>query len=148
MQSAVIRSASEDDWSSVVDQLTEAGLPTADIDPKLMTDFLVAETSQGDCIAAIACQRYGPLGLLRSLVVAEAARGAGLGRRLVARLEQRAAAVGVIELWLLTIDAERFFAALGYREAERSEVPAAIRETAEFSSLCPETAVLMRKSVG
>ena len=148
MPSTTIRPAAEDDWPSILEQLTAAGLPTADIDRRFMTDFLVAETPQGECVAAIGCQRYGTLGLLRSLVVARLARGAGLGRRMVAQLERYAAAAGVKELWLLTIDAERFFAALGYREADRRDVPPAIGETAEFSTLCPDSAHLMRKSIG
>ncbi len=148
MRSTTIRPATENDWPTIIEQLTGAGLPTADVDRKLMTDFLVAETPRGECVAAIGCQQYGSLGLLRSLVVARRARGAGLGRRLVAQLERRAAAAGVLELWLLTIDAERFFAGLGYREADRQEVPPAIGETAEFSTLCPDSAHLMRKSIG
>ena len=148
MPSVTIRPATGNDWPWIREQLGDAGLPTADIDRKLMKDFLVAETPQGEWVAAIGCQRYGSLGLLRSLVVATPARDAGLGRKLVAQLERRAAAAGVLELWLLTIDAERFFAALGYREADRREVPRAIGETAEFSTLCPDSAHLMFKSIG
>lgn len=148
MASTTIRPATENDWPTILELLTGAGLPIADIDRKLMADFLAAETTQGECVAAIGCQRYGSLGLLRSLVVAGGARGAGLGRKLVAQLERRAAAAGVEELWLLTIDAERFFEGLGYREADRREVPPAIGETAEFSTLCPDSAHLMRKPIG
>jgi hypothetical protein len=45
----------------------------------------------------------------------------------------------------LTIDAEKFFARLGYRTMARSDAPAAIQSTDEFSSLCPGSAVLMQK---
>jgi len=54
---------------------------------------------------------------------------------------------GVDELWLLTIDADAFFVSLGYETRERSEAPEAIRNTEEFSGLCPEDAVLMSKQL-
>ena len=49
------------------------------------------------------------------------------------------------ELWLLTIDADAWFARLGYEAQQRELAPAEIRETDEFSKLCPGDAVLMRK---
>ena len=86
-------------------------------------------------------------GLLRSLLVAAPCRGAGLGRRLVAALEASASERKVRELWLLTIDAEHFFARLAYNATARAAAPAAIQASAEFASLCPASAVLMRKSL-
>lgn len=46
---------------------------------------------------------------------------------------------------LLTIDADKWFASLGYLTQSRDSAPAAIQSTAEFSSLCPGDAVLMKK---
>ena len=42
--------------------------------------------------------------------------------------------------------AERFFEYLGYRRIGREETPKAIRNSREFSSLCPSTAIVMVKS--
>ncbi len=84
---------------------------------------------------------------MRSLVVAPGSRAAGLGRLLVAALEAHARRRGLTELWLLTIDAERYFRALGYTAKERSEAPRAIRQTAEFTLLCPGNATLMQKTI-
>jgi amino-acid N-acetyltransferase len=87
------------------------------------------------------------VGLLRSLVVDPGSRAAGVGRQLVAELEAHAGRSGIEELWLLTIDADRYFRALGYTVKERGEAPAAIRRTAEFSRLCPGDATLMHKAI-
>ncbi len=146
--SAVIRRATSGDWPAVSDFLCDAGLPRDDLEPADMQDFFVAVRATGEPLGAIGFERYGTHGLLRSLVVAEGARGAGLGRALVTRLEREAAAAGVTELWLLTIDADRFFTGRGYAAAARDQAPAAIRRTAEFSRLCPASARLMRRRIG
>ena len=142
---AVVRTATGRDWTAIGELLAGAGLPTADLGAANMREFLVAESAAGNRVGAIGFERYGACGLLRSLVVAESARGSGLGRALVDHLEREVARQGVTELWLLTIDAHGFFGRLGYAPAARSEAPAAIRGTAEFSRLCPDDAHLMRK---
>ena len=111
-----------------------------------MADFLVA-SSGGTLVGTIGVEAFSHFGLLRSLVVDPESRAAGLGRLLVTELEARARQSGLTELWLLTIDADRYFMALDYTARERSEAPPAIRDTAEFSRLCPGTAILMRKSL-
>ena len=63
------------------------------------------------------------------------------------KLEVTAAAKGVSELWLLTIDADPFFSQLGYAIVGRDAVPDAIASTAEFTDLCPGDAVLMQKTI-
>ncbi len=109
-----------------------------------MDAFIVA-TQAGEPVGMIGLEKFGNVGLLRSLVVNEAGRGAGLGARLVTELELRARSEHIDELWLLTIDADPFFAQHGYVVAERDDAPNAIRNTAEFSTLCPGDAVLMCK---
>ena len=111
-----------------------------------MADFFVAARG-GSLAGAIGVEAFSRVGLLRSLVVHPESRAAGLGRLLVAALEAHARGRGLTELWLLTIDAERYFRARGYTSTQRSEAPPSIRDTAEFSRLCPGTAVVMRKSL-
>ena len=74
-------------------------------------------------------------------------RSGGIGRRLVAALESKATGLGITELWLLTIDADPYFSRLEYVVMDRTAAPDVIRDTAEFSSLCPGDAVLMQKSM-
>jgi amino-acid N-acetyltransferase len=88
---------------------------------------------------------FDTIGLLRSLAVARDCRGSGVGKALVAEAEQYARSLGVNELYLLTTTAERFFERLGYSHTHRESAPDAIRQTSEFSDLCPCSAALMIK---
>ena len=46
---------------------------------------------------------------------------------------------------LLTETAEKFFRAIGYEVIDRRHVPEEIKQSAEFRSLCPASAVCMTK---
>jgi amino-acid N-acetyltransferase len=141
-----IRRARRGDFAAVSSLLRDARLPVEDLSEERMADFFVASRG-GFPAGAIGVEAFSQVGLLRSLVVDPESRAAGLGRMLVAALEAHARRRGLTELWLLTIDAERYFRALGYTAKQRSEAPAAIRETAEFSRLCPGSAVLMYRKL-
>ncbi len=146
----VVRDAKQNDWQSVRRLLDEAGLPVADLGPDQLVDFLVAErsgTGQSETLGIIGLQRFNHVALLRSLVVSQSGRKSGLGRRLVSAVEANACCAGVKDLWLLTIDAERYFGSLGYKMVSRDSAPDSIRNTEEFSGLCPDGAYLMRKSL-
>ena len=150
-ETVIIRDARHNDWQDVRMLLDEAGLPVADLGPEQIVDFLVAErlrTGQSETLAIIGLQRFDQVGLLRSLVVSQADRNSGLGRRLVSAIEANAYCSGVNDLWLLTIDAEQYFESLGYKMMSRDSAPESIRNTAEFSGLCPDGAYLMRKNLG
>ena len=124
--------------------LADAGLPVEDV----TIDHLALVAEQGGAVCGlIGLEQFKQLGLLRSLVIAREYRGAGLGGLLVDALEQLAMAQDISELWLLTIDADGWFARLGYAEQARELAPAVIQQTEEFSSLCPGDAVLMKKSL-
>ncbi len=45
-----------------------------------------------------------------------------------------------MSIYGLTTTAEAFFVKRGYERVDRTEMPEAIRDTAEFRELCPETA--------
>ena len=144
----VVRDAKQNDWKSVRQLLDQAGLPVADLGPEQLEDFLVAERfliGQAETLGIIGLQRFNQVGLLRSLVVSQEDRKSGLGKRLVSAIEANACCRGVKDLWLLTIDAERFFESVGYKMMSRESAPDSIRNTEEFSGLCPDGAYLMRK---
>jgi N-acetylglutamate synthase-like GNAT family acetyltransferase len=90
-------------------------------------------------------EAHGESGLLRSVVVADRLRGTGLGRALVESIEAAARQRGLRELVLLTETARDFFARLGYADIARESAPEAIRQSAEFKSLCPRSARCMSK---
>ncbi len=147
MKNLHIRAASAKDLQTIKELLVQAGLPVEDIDEARFPLFRLAEAG-GECVGAIGMEAYGNLGLLRSLVVSPAARGQGLGKMLVDVLERDAIAAGVSNLWLLTIDVEDFFERLRFAIVARDAAPEQIRNTEEFSSLCPGNAHLMMKNVG
>ena len=137
--------ADESDLSSVERLLAENGLPSADVRSKPNSFYLAFDQNERVGVGGI--EVYGTDGLLRSVVVDPSARGKGVGSAICAALERRASTAGVETLYLLTTTAADFFARQGYDEIERADAPGAIRETAQFSDLCPATATCMRKSV-
>lgn len=143
LRAPAIRPANAADMPEIR-RLLEAGrLPTGDL-PESQPEFLVAEGAAG-LAGAGGLEVHGDAGLLRSVVVAEGMRGTGLGRALVEAVEAAARQRRLRELVLLTESAHDFFARLGYGDIARDEAPAAIRGSAEFRSLCPQSACCMRK---
>ncbi len=132
------------DFETVTGWLAAARLPAADLSIDDMQHFLLAE-SDGVPVGTVGLEPFGNVGLLRSLVVVPHSQGGGAGRMLVAALEGQAAARGMHELWLLTTDADAYFTKLGYEVMPRESAPESIRQTTEFSKLCPGDAILMRK---
>lgn len=137
---------SEPAWKPTIALLTQCGLPTQDLTPAHLKHFLACARDD-TLMGVIGLESFGATALLRSLAVAEEARVQGCGKALVAALEAQAARQGVTDLYLLTNTAERFFLARGYRSIARSEAPTAIATSREFSSLCPDSAVLMIKAL-
>jgi amino-acid N-acetyltransferase len=124
--------------------LVAAGLPVADLTVEHLDGFLVAEHG-AKVVGLIGLERFGAVGLLRSLVVDSSCRRSGLGHALVDALELEARTQRIAELWLLTIDADRYFSGLGYVTCDRQTAPESMANPPEFSGLCPCDAVLMRK---
>ncbi|MDH3432223.1 MAG: arsenic resistance N-acetyltransferase ArsN2 [Gammaproteobacteria bacterium] len=139
-----IRQGSGSDFPVATRWLSDMGFPSADLTPEHMQQFLVASVDDRP-VGMIGLEPFGKTGLLRSLIVARNSRRNGLGKALVDALETRASRLGVTELWLLTIDAERYFLRLGYAIVDRAKAPPEIQATQEYSSLCPGDTVLMRK---
>lgn len=125
--------------------LAAEGLPEGGI-AEGITHFVVLDDGQG-VIAAAGIEPHGASGLLRSVVVAPACRGRGLARRLTECMLERARALGLASLYLLTTDADAYFAGLGFAPVTRDEAPEEIQHCQQFTELCPDTAVLMRKAV-
>ncbi len=144
---ANIAPAQEGDYGEVIALLEAASLPTEDLERSSMAQFLVARHGSGKLIGAIGVERYGRAALMRSLVVAPDYRNCGLGTRLVAKLEAHCRSLAVRELFLLTTTARDFFASQRYQATGRESVPIALRGAAEFTRLCPDSAVCMTKSL-
>jgi len=121
-------------------------LSTEDITPETLEHFLVAHLGKA-LVGCVGLEVLEEVGLLRSVAVDDAHRGLGLGKELVAAMEEHAKDAGVRELYLLTTTAEGFFAGLGYRKLAREQAPSAIAGTAQFSALCPSSSSFMVKTI-
>jgi amino-acid N-acetyltransferase len=126
--------------------LEEAQLPTSDLTAAHLEHF-IACGNEDVLDGVVGLQIYAPYALLRSLAVAFAKRGNGIGQALLAEAERYAQRRGAQEIYLLTTSAESFFRLAHYARVGRDDVPQAIRRTAEFSDLCPASAVVMRKAL-
>lgn len=140
-----LRQADPDHLGYVERLLARNGLPTDDIDAH--ADCFFVAVQDGERVGVAGVESYPPNGLLRSVVVEESHRGRGLGGTLCDQVEARAWERGVRTLYLLTTTATDFFRSRGYERFDRSDAPAAIRETRQFAALCPSTATCLRKSL-
>lgn len=125
--------------------LAASELPVDDVHEHV-AEFIVGRQA-GELIGSVAAEYAGTAALLRSLCVAPRHRGQAVAARLLSALEARAAARGVRELYLLTTSAARYFEQRGFFETSRDAAPEGIRATAQFRTLCPATAVCMRKTL-
>ena len=138
---ATVRAATPADLAGVEALLTRSGLPLDGVRDALPT-FVVAQA--GDDIVGVAgLELCCDNALLRSVAVADSHRTHGVGRALVTRVIANAEARGISALYLLTTTAEDYFPKFGFRPIARDEAPDDIRATAEFTSACPASAVVM-----
>jgi N-acetylglutamate synthase-like GNAT family acetyltransferase len=124
--------------------LVKAGLPADDLaDPYVLAwRFETAE----DVPVGFGClEVYDYDALLRSVVTLPPLRQVGLGSAVVEVLEGEARARRCGAIYLLTTSQADFFARLGYASCTRAEVPAAVRESRQFATICPPTATVMMK---
>ncbi len=126
--------------------LSAAKLPTEDLTERHCEHFFFVGSGNAPD-GMVGLELFGDAALLRSLVVAEAGRGAGTGSALLAHAEGYARSNGVVKLYLLTTAAETFFANRGYARARREVAPESIRTTREFSGICPASSAFMVKEL-
>ncbi|MBD0288907.1 MAG: GNAT family N-acetyltransferase [Flavisolibacter sp.] len=140
-----IAPATQNNFSAALALLKKNHLPTEDITD--ITHLFVA-TEREAVLGTIALEYKGSDGLLRSLCVADGDRSKGMGRQLVQFIEAYAKEQGVRHLYLLTTTASQYFQQKGYTAIDRNKTPEVIRNTSEFASVCPTSAVVMKKELG
>ena len=125
--------------------LNGAGLPTFDVESPAVSCW---RFDQDDVPVGFGgLEIHGRDALLRSLVTLPVLRGQGYGRAVVSMLEAEAELQGCGRVYLLAAAAPEFFARLGYRQCERSELPEPMRRNALFSALCPPDTIAMVKQL-
>jgi len=135
-----IRRGRHDDVPQLAALIVTGNLPPLFIE-EFVEGFAVAE-HDGDVIACGGLELYGDCGVIRSVVVDEAARGLGLGRVIADLLCEDARLSGAKDIYLFTQDAWQFWQALGFEDVPLSAWPDAPRICWQyrFISLHPEMA--------
>jgi amino-acid N-acetyltransferase len=141
----LLERAKPSDLNPILELLARNTLPIDGVAEHLDTTIVAREA--GKVIGCAALEIYGTSALLRSVSVAAQFQGRGLGHQLTEGALRTARSSGITEVYLLTTTAERFFPRLGFEPISRSEVPASVQASVEFTSACPTTAVVMRRSV-
>ena len=137
-----MRPATAADRPAILDLLRAQDLPLDGLDPEL-AGFQVLEEA-GRLVGVAGLETYGDWGLLRSVAVAGDRRGAGLGARLTRAVLEEARARGLEGVYALTTTAAGYFPRLGFEEVDRAAVPEPVRGSAEFTTICPSSAVALR----
>ena len=138
--------ANDADTPAIVGLLERCELPIVGVAENLHA-FAVAR-HEGVVVGASGVETYGSSGLLRSVAVERSSRGHGVGASLLAHVVARAEREGLSALYLLTTTARAYFERHGFTLCPREEAPAGIRESWEFRTGCPDSAVFMRRVLG
>lgn len=135
----------KDHREGILNLLTTEKLPVEDL-PAALNNFFVAQKG-AELIGVIGLEVYGYYCLLRSLAVHPEFRGLGVAGRLVDQIEALAKSKGLKAIYLLTETAPGFFERKNYKKIARDEVPTALQQSSEFSHVCPQSAIVMMKTL-
>ncbi len=122
-----------------------AGLPIADLATTEVALFGICERDRLSGVVGV--ESIGKDGLLRSLVVEPGVRGRAFAQRLCEAVFEHAAKASMGSLYLITVDADAYFKRFDFKPIERDNLPDVLCKTAQFSALCPDSAIVMRRSV-
>ncbi len=141
MTRPVPRPATPADLPALASLLAEAKLPLEGVAEHLDT-FVVADDGAG-VVASAGLEVYDRDALLRSVAVAPARRGAGLGHTMIEAALDLARARGADTVTLLTTTAAGYFTRFGFDPIDQANAPAAVRRSTQFNGICPASAVAM-----
>jgi amino-acid N-acetyltransferase len=129
----------------IISLLSSEKLPTDDL-PASLDNFLVM-IANNELIGVVGLEIYGNYGLLRSLAVHPHFRNQNMASKLVGQIEKLAESERLKAIFLLTETAPDYFSRRGYEVITRSEIPAEVQQSTEFSYVCPQSAIAMKKNL-
>ncbi len=141
--SGAVEPARAADLEAVLSLLRDNALPVDGLSDHLATTLVVRDG--GRIVGSAALEVYGDGALLRSVAVAPHLQRSGLGRTLTDAAIDLARQRRLPALFLLTTTADGYFPRFGFERIERSQVPATVQASVEFTSACPASAIVMRK---
>lgn len=138
--SITINAAQPHDLPAMLDLLSRHQLPHDGLAAHLGTALVAAD---GAVVGCAALEVYAEAALLRSVAVAPAQQGHGLGGQLTQAALDLARQYGVNRVYLLTTTAETYFPRFGFQPIARAEVAPSVRVSAEFTGACPDSAIVL-----
>lgn len=139
------RKASNEDLPRIKRILEVNKLPSQDCGEHIENFIILEEDS--NIVGFGGLEICGRFGLVRSIVVIPEYRRKGLAKKIYKAIEDKARSIGIKTLYLLTESEVEYFEKLGFTIKERSEVPASVMETKQFSTLCPSSAIVMYREI-
>lgn len=140
-----IHRAHENEYEEIIHLLASNRLPTSDIHEKNIE--LYVGLSNDKIVATVGVEYYGKCALLRSLSVKEGYKHQKIGETLLQFINDTCQQRAIDSLYLLTTTAEHYFQRFGFDIIARSDTPYVIQATREFCSICPSSAIIMRKNL-
>jgi amino-acid N-acetyltransferase len=135
------------DEASVYQLLQENALPTQDLTAEHFQHFFVMKEAK-EILGVAGVERLSAQrGLVRSIAVKPEHRGKRIATQLYHAAEEHACSMGMREVYALTTTIEPWLTRLGFERIERENTPDDVRQTSEFSELCPTSAVILRKTL-
>ncbi|KWF81010.1 GCN5 family acetyltransferase [Burkholderia diffusa] len=136
-----LRSAVSSDLAAIEALLRASNLPVAGVAEHL--EHFVVRVDPLGLSGCGGLEYHGDFALIRSIAVAPATQGNGVGRAIVARLIATCRARSVRSIGLLTTTAEDYFAGFGFVRVTRDDVPRPLLASSQFQRVCPDTATAM-----
>lgn len=140
-----ITKANVDDLESVFSLLKLVDLPIEGVADSFHNFYVAWEGKK--LLGCGGVEVYGNVGLLRSVAVHPSFRGQGLGQKLVETIQKYSTEKGLNEIYLLTETAKEFFSKLGFNVISRNKADNRIKQSIEFTTLCPDSATSMVKTM-
>lgn len=137
------RVAENSDMSFIEMLLKENELPFLDLNISKVFLMVAVAVKDAEIIGCIGIEIYKNDALLRSFAVGNEYKNKGVGRKLYNKLIEKLKAENIKILHLLTTTADMYFYKKGFRKSKREFAPATIKQTREFSDLCPSNSIYM-----
>jgi amino-acid N-acetyltransferase len=128
------------DVADIKKLLQENDLPISDISSD-MEFYIEIENKQISVVGGL--EIIGDFVIIRSIAVAHNYKGKGLGTKMTHHLIDTAKKKKYDIVYLLTMTAENYFPKFGFTEINRESAPEAIKNSSQFTTVCPDSAVLM-----
>jgi len=138
-----LKELKSEEFETVYALLQESKLDYSDLKQPNIRVFRFEENSE--VIGVGGLEIFDDLALLRSVAIKKERQSKGFGKEIVHYIEEAAKKSGIGSLYLLTNTAPVFFEAIGYLRINRDDFAESLKQTAQFSGLCPVSAVFMKK---